>query len=100
MSMTKTGERKVEKNVGAQGGAGYILKEALISEEERGEGCGLFAKIILKPGCEIGYHQHNGNTETYEVEAGDVTYCKEGDWHGLVNDSTGDIEMVALILNK
>ena len=41
MSMTKTGERKVEKNVGAQGGAGYILKEALISEEERGEGCGL-----------------------------------------------------------
>lgn len=116
MSMTKTGERKVEKNAGAQGGAGYILKEALISEEERGEGCGLFAKIILKPGCEIGYHQHNGNTETYYilkgkgtyndngttymVEAGDVTYCKEGDWHGLVNDSTGDIEMIALILNK
>ena len=87
MSMTKTGERKVEKNVGAQGGAGYILKEALISEEERGEGCGLFAT-------------YNDNGNTYEVEAGDVTYCKEGDWHGLVNDSTGDIEMVALILNK
>ena len=99
------------------GGAGEAKMYRILegSEEMYGKGR-LFNHLVLEPGCEVGWHVHQGDGETYyilkgkgtyndngttyEVEAGDVTYCKEGDWHGLVNDSTGDIEMVALILNK
>ena len=33
--MTKTGEREIAKKENVNGGAGYVLMEALLNEEER-----------------------------------------------------------------
>lgn len=112
--MSKRDERNIAKIENAQGGAGYILKDSLMDANQLGDNCKMFAQITLKPGCEVGYHQHVGDTETYyilsgsgiyndngieiRVNAGDVTFCKEGDKHGLLNDGEEDLEMVALIL--
>ena len=114
--MTKAGERTVEKVEHVNGGAGFIMKEALITGEELGEHCKMFSRVTIKPGCELGHHEHHGETETYYVlsgsgmyddngkavpiEAGDVTYCKDGDGHGVKNTGTEDLVFVALILKK
>lgn len=114
--MSIKSSRDVLKVEGAQGGAGHILKDLLISDEQCGEHCKMFAEIVLEPGCEVGYHAHIGDTETYyivegegiyndngeviKVKAGDVTFCDEGQSHGLINDGDVNLRMVALILKK
>ena len=76
----------------------------------------LFAKVTILPGDELSYHEHHGETETYYVlsgkgmyddngkavpiEAGDVTFCKDGDGHGVKNNGDEDLVFVALILKK
>lgn len=114
--MTRAGEREVIKVEKANGGAGFILKEVLLSPAEMGAHCGLFGKVTIKPGCELGYHEHHQETETYyilkgtgiyddngieiEVSAGDVVFCEDGNGHGLKNKGTEDVEFVAMILKK
>ena len=114
--MTKAGERAIEKAEHVGGGAGFILKEALLNKEELGEHSKMFSRVTVPAGCELGYHEHHGETETYyilegegmyddngkavPVEAGDVTFCKDGDGHGLKNTGKVDLSFVALILKK
>ena len=108
--MTKAGEREVVKVERVNGGAGFIMKEGLISQEELGEHCKMFSN------CELGHHEHHGETETYYIlsgtgmyedngkaipaEGGDVFFCKDGDGHGIKNTGTEDLTFVALILKK
>ena len=40
--MTRAGERKIAKKEQVNGGAGHVLMEALLNEEERGEHCRIF----------------------------------------------------------
>lgn len=98
------------------GGAGYITKEELITPMQRGEACRMFNRVTLKPGCEIGHHEHHGEAEAYyiisgtgmyeedgqaiPVEPGDVTYCDDGHGHGLKNNGTEELAIIALILKK
>ncbi|MGC4020235.1 MAG: cupin domain-containing protein [Muricomes sp.] len=112
--MTKAGERKVETVEHANGGAGFIMKEALLTPEQLGSHCNMFSKVTLKPNCQLGHHEHHGNTETYyilsgrgmyddngtaiPVEAGDVTFCEDGNGHGIKNTGDEDLVFVALIL--
>lgn len=114
--MTKAGEREVVTVERVNGGVGFIMKEALIGAEELGEHCKMFSKVTLPPHCELGYHEHYGETETYYIltgtgmyddngkavsaEAGDVFFCKDGDGHGLKNTGEEDLSFVALILKK
>lgn len=114
--MTKAGERATSKAEHVNGGAGYIIREPLITDEQRGEHCKMFNRIVVPAGSEIGYHEHHGDTETYYIlegsgiymdndvemplEAGDVFFCKDGEGHGIRNTGDGDIVFVALILKK
>lgn len=114
--MRKAGEREKVRAEHAQGGAGYIIREALISEEERGAHCSMFNRIVLEEGCEVGWHQHVGDGEAYYilegkglynengtevvVEAGDSMFCKDGEWHALKNTEKEDLVFVALILKN
>ena len=74
----------------------------------------LFAKITLKPGCSIGFHVHekdselfyilqgsaeyNDNGEIRTVSAGDVTICPAGTGHGIENKTDDIVELVAVIV--
>lgn len=114
--MTKKSERQPIKADNVAGGAGYILKEELIKGEQLGAYCKMFNEVTLKPGCEIGYHEHHGETETYyltkgvgiyndngkeyPVEVGDVTFCADGNGHGIKNAGKEDLVFVALILKE
>ena len=60
--MTRAGERKIAKKEQVNGGAGHVLMEALLNEEERGEHCRIFSQVTMEPGCELGYHEHHGET--------------------------------------
>ena len=81
-----------------------------------GEHCRMFSKVTIPPQCELGYHEHHGESETYYLltgkgmysdngkevpaEAGDVFFCDDGNGHGLKNTGEEDLTFVALILKK
>lgn len=114
--MTKASERVIETVEKVNGGAGFIMKEALITPQQRGRHCKMFSQVTLKPGCELGHHEHHGETETYyilsgsgmydddgkaiPVEAQDVTFCESGKGHGMKNTGKEDLVFVALILTE
>ena len=76
--MTKASERETVKAEHVNGGAGFIMKEALITGEELGEHCKMFSRVTIKPGCELGHHEHHGETETYYVLSGSGMYDDNG----------------------
>ena len=39
----------------------------------------MYAKIHLDPGCEVGYHYHHGETESYFILTGHGTYDDNGE---------------------
>ena len=68
---------------------------------------------LLAPGCTVGLHTHEGNSEMiyilsgkgkvlYDGEyvplvPGDCHYCPEGHTHSLINNSDGDLIFVAVV---
>ncbi len=74
----------------------------------------MFAHVTVDPGCSIGYHAHNHETEFYYiikgegvfnddgkeviVHAGDICATGYGQSHGLENKSSEPVEMIALIV--
>ncbi|MFA6807767.1 MAG: cupin domain-containing protein [Eubacteriales bacterium] len=74
----------------------------------------LFGVSIIPPGGSIGKHYHEGDFETYyilkgkarvddngnvqELLPGDMTQCKEGDFHSIENIGDCDLEYIAVIL--
>lgn len=65
-------------------------------------------------GCEIGYHEHHNESETYyiisgqgvyndngtnrPVSAGDITFTPDGFGHGLDNTGTENLVLMALVI--
>jgi mannose-6-phosphate isomerase-like protein (cupin superfamily) len=85
----------------------------LESEELYGTGR-LFGVSIIPPGGSIGQHRHQGDFETYyilkgsarvndngvlhDLGPGDMTQCKDGDFHSIENTGNIDLEYLAVIL--
>ena len=84
---------------------------------EKGEMNGLgrlFGVSIIPPGGSIGQHTHEGDFETYyilkgrarvndngnvaELGPGDMTQCKDGNFHSIENIGDVDLEYLAVIL--
>lgn len=111
----KSTERTIEKGERRFGGEGYVTVRHLSSSPEELNSKGrVFAHSTLLPGHSIGYHVHEGESETYYiysgkgefndngtlkiVEAGDVTFTPPGTGHGIKNVGDTPLEMIALIL--
>ena len=76
----------------------------------------VFNHLYLRPGCEVGWHIHHGDGETYyilrgrglyndngvevEVGPGDVTFVDDEEGHSLRNIGEEVLEAIALILYK
>ena len=109
----KAEERAVKVNEAMRGGPGSVVLTEIAGKDDMFGKTRLFSTILLKPGCGIGYHEHNGECEifcmvkgtaeyndngtVYTVTAGDVTIVKDGEGHGIENRSDEDVELVALI---
>ena len=111
----KKEECKIEYREHMRDGDGTVMitNFALSPEELNGRGR-LFSRITLNPGCSIGYHVHekdselfyilkgtgvysdNGQLET--VTAGDVTICPAGSSHSIANQTEDVLEIIALIV--
>ena len=114
--LTKAGEREVKSVERAHGGAGHLVIETLLDEAGLGDAGKMFARVVVKPSCEVGHHEHHGEVEAYyilsgngmyddngkaiSVEAGDVLFCPDGNGHGIKNTGTEDLEFIALILSR
>jgi mannose-6-phosphate isomerase-like protein (cupin superfamily) len=75
-----------------------------------------FAHMTVGPGCSIGYHAHNHETEFYYilqgegvfnddgtevvVHAGDICATGYGQSHSLENHSQEPLELIALIVSE
>lgn len=98
------------------GGKGHLISDSILTQDEMSGGCRMYSEITLEKDCSLGYHPHNGETETYfilegrglyndngreyEVSAGDVLFCDDGEGHALENIGESDLKFVALILEK
>ena len=108
-------ECSVEYREHMRDGDGTVKLTSFISGPE--ELCGkgrLFSKIVLEPGCSIGYHVHEHDSELFyfikgngiyndngtevEVKAGDVAICPVGEGHGVANKTDEVLEFVAVIV--
>jgi len=74
----------------------------------------MFSQIDIEPGCSIGYHPHNNETEFYyiikgeglfndngteiPVKVGDFCATGYGEYHSLKNTGTELLSIVALIV--
>ncbi len=98
------------------GGNGDVIMEHYIDEKLLNETVVLYAKVTLKPGCSLGYHVHDGNSETIVVlqgtaaynnngvlmtlHAGDTVHCPSGEGHAIGNPAQAkeDLLLQALII--
>lgn len=90
------------------------LTNLIASPEEMNNKGRLFSRITLQPGCGIGYHLHDQDTELFyfltgcgeyndngeirTVKAGDVAICPAGTSHGIANKGDEVLELIAVIV--
>ena len=107
-------ELKTTVNEQMRGGSGSVLIEHILDGEGLYGKGRLYANVVLKPGCSVGFHVHEGEMESYfitkgaaeyddngtkvRLAVGDSTYTPDGEGHGITNIGEGDLEFVALII--
>ena len=105
---------EIKKVENMHGGEGHVIIKRLLDEKQLNGKCGLYAEVMIEPGCSLGYHEHHGESETYYilsgkgiysdngdlrmVEAGDVTFTPDGKGHALTNSGDEDLVFMALII--
>lgn len=105
---------EIKKVENMHGGEGHVIIKCLLDEKQLNGKCGLYAEVMIEPGCSLGYHEHHGESETYYilsgkgiysdngdlrmVEAGDVTFTPDGKGHALTNSGDEDLVFMALII--
>ena len=110
----KAADCKKVYNEKMRGGNGIVEITNFATPDELNNKGRLFANITLKPGCSIGYHVHENESELFyvmkgeavyndngtevPVSAGDVMICPAGTGHGVANNGTEDAELCAVIL--
>lgn len=110
----KANECKKESRENMRGGPGTVEMVHFATPAELYEKGRLFGSIILNPGCGIGFHVHekdselfylakgeavyNDNGTEYPVSAGDVMICPAGTGHAITNNSDSVAELIAVIV--
>ncbi len=108
-------EQKTVSAMNKAGGKGEMFITHLLTPKEMVGKCEMFASVKIPAGCSLGVHQHVGNNETYyilqgkglytdngktyEVKAGDTTFCADGDTHGIETIGDEDLIFIALIIS-
>ena len=72
-------------------GEGTVEILNLATPEELNDKGRLFAKITLHPGCSIGYHVHEKDSEIFYIIKGDASYSDNGETKII---SAGDVTVL------
>ena len=96
---TLKNDRLLEVRKHMAGGKGSCRVHHILRAEDAYGAGRLFAVNTLQPGSSIGVHDHHGefeiyyildgiatitdNGEVYELQAGDMMECRDGDSHGI-----------------
>ena len=83
--ITRSSEQALEKRPNMRGGSGTVELRSLMPELPAG--MRLFSRIELAPGCSIGYHVHEDETELFYFASGSGRVCDDGEWFDV---SAGD----------
>ena len=110
----KAAELKTIYNEHMRGGSGTVEITNFITPPEMNDKGRLFANITLRPGCSIGYHVHENDSELFylmkgtalyndngvecTLSAGDVMVCPAGTGHSIANNGDEDVEVCAVIV--
>ncbi|MCR5338602.1 MAG: cupin domain-containing protein [Lachnospiraceae bacterium] len=111
----KKDECKVEYREKMRDGDGtVVITNFIAGPEELYEKGRLFSRITLNPGCSIGYHVHETDSELFFIESGtavysdngeevtvtpgDVCICPKGTGHSIANKTDEVVEFIALIV--
>jgi mannose-6-phosphate isomerase-like protein (cupin superfamily) len=104
----------VETRKELRGGPGDTVLHHLVSSDGLPKKCRLFCEMRLEPGCGIGEHPHNGETEFYYVlrgegvvsdngkdvalRQGDCMSTGNGESHSIMNKGTETLVFIACIV--
>ncbi|MDL2253993.1 cupin domain-containing protein [Ruminococcaceae bacterium OttesenSCG-928-I18] len=111
----KREEQPTETRSNMRGGAGDVVFRSLLTGEEEMNGKGrLYSVLTLPAGGSIGYHVHEGESETFyvlkgqgefddnghkrQIEQGDVLQTPNNGGHSIANTGKEPLELMALIL--
>ena len=115
--MIKRAENRVKDQKKLFNGAGEAKMFHILEPGEEMYNKGrVFNHLFLEPGCEIGWHIHHGDGETYYIlkgegeysdngtivtlKPGDIAFVDDGEGHSLINKGTETLEAIALVLYK
>ncbi len=106
-------DRNPEKDQDVAGGKGVMYRDKLLLGDRLGGTTTTVSRIVLEPGTSLGYHQHVGDNEMYyilegnarytenDIEynlvPGDMAFCEEGSFHGIVNSGDEIMSFMAVI---
>ena len=107
-------EQRLDIRPHAHGGDGEVVLYHLADPEQTFKHCRLLCRTVLKPGCTMGYHVHEGEMEFFYVlkgtlaidnkkeeelvYPGDVFVTAEGEGHTIRAHGDEDAEYLALVV--
>jgi len=110
----KAADFKTEYRENMRGGNGTVEVTNFATPAELNDKGRMFSNITLRPGCSIGYHVHENDSELfylmkgealyndngveYTLSAGDVMICPAGTGHSIANNGEEDVEVCAVIV--
>ncbi len=111
----KASDCKFEARVNMRGGSGSVHVTDFVTKDELLDKGRIFSRLSMAPGCGIGYHVHENETEIFIIErgtalyndggtevlltAGDVAITPVGTGHAIKNGGDDEtLDVIALII--
>ena len=89
-------------NENMKGGTGTVEIIRSVNPIDYESPAKMIAKLILRPGCSLGKHMHEGEEEIITIvalEAGDTCVCKSGESHSIANASPKEDLILFAVIN-